>query len=490
MSEHFSVYRAEVNSFYSLPHGVPRNSVCSGTACFVASDPEYWNSTVLTHENVVKCLGKCYISPSSTSSDNHIPLGIRADKSVLLENLINGPMRTIDKYLSSGGTEALRLALSSNREDVLRSIDLSGLRGRGGAGFPTGKKWKSVAEQETSQKYVVMNGDEGDPGSYIDRMLLESNPYLIIEAMTVAGYAVGSNTGYAYIRGEYPGAISRFMEALREMTDSGYTGNNILGGKFSFNIKVIPGKGSYVCGEETALMRSIEGLRPEASIRPPYPTEKGLFGKPTLVNNVETLANVPWILQNGPEIYSSLGYKRSRGTKLISLNSLFRKPGVYEVEFGTTLEEIVNNIGGGLKRGKIKGMMLGGPLSGIVHPDQFNLRLDYEELRSNGTSLGHGGIIAFDESMQMMRLIQHVTSFAADESCGKCTPCRLGSRRLSVMFSNAVAGKHLTNTDRTAYLNIISSLNQGSLCGLGVGLAELLLSIERNYSQEMRLCFT
>ncbi|MEM0157557.1 MAG: NADH-ubiquinone oxidoreductase-F iron-sulfur binding region domain-containing protein [Thermoplasmataceae archaeon] len=477
----------EMKSFYTLNNGLPEKTRCSGTACFVAG-----NSMGISLQDQgrghrrIYCLGKCFTAPAS-SEDNNIPrIANFSRKSVLVEPLMGHIYESLDRYMQETGMSALKAALSMSRDSVISEVEKSGLRGRGGAGFPTGLKWRSVANEKAKAKYVVMNGDEGDPGSYIDRFLMEYNPYALIESMIICGYAVGASTGYAYIRAEYPEAIKKFLNAAREMESAGFLGREIMGSGFQFNLSVVQGKGSYICGEETALMRSIEGMRPEVSIRPPYPTEKGLFGNPTVINNVETLANIPWIIRNGHEAYGELGYGKSRGTKLLSLNSLFVNPGIYEVEFGTPLDTIFYDIGGGMKNGSIKGVMLGGPLSGIMVPDEFRTKLDYEEIRKAGASLGHGGIIAFNESTGICDLIEHVATFAADESCGKCTPCRLGTAELSRMFRRE-SGE---SPDYIRFERDIESLAAGSLCGLGTGMAEFARSARMKFSEEVKSCFT
>lgn len=478
----------DVDSFYSLINGLPEHGTCSGTACFVASDV-LMNGTAGRSERKIYCLGKCYAAPAAVLKEGKFIMGVHASESVILSGIMSGPVDSLETYLERGGFSGFRRAVELGPRGIIEAVEKSGLRGRGGAGFPTGRKWRSVYQQVSGEKYVVMNGDEGDPGSYIDRVLMEYNPYLLIEAMEIAGYAVGSNSGFAYIRIEYPHSIERFSRAIKDMEMAGLLGENVDGSGFRFNITLKRGMGSYVCGEETALMRSIEGRRPEVSVRPPYPTERGLYGKPTLINNVETFASIPWIMTNGPQKYQTMGYGTSRGTKLISLNSLFRKPGIYEVEFGTKISEIVENLGGGLKEGSIKGILLGGPLSGILTPDRFDLPLDYESLRKNGTSLGHGGFIAFSDRLPITALMEHVARFASDESCGKCTPCRSGSRYLHNVFHDLNSG-HIHGTEDLNFVRqTVRTLESTSLCGLGTGLAEFTASALKNYSEEVEKWF-
>ena len=484
MTANSSLVSGEIDSFYSLVQGLPEDGFCSGTTCFIASGGQS-RGAANRGSRKIYCLGKCYAAPADVIHEGEFRIGIHASESVVISKIQGGPVKNLEAYLESGGFNGFRSAVKLGRKKIVDYLEESGLRGRGGAGFPTGRKWRSVQQQNSSEKYVVMNGDEGDPGSYIDRVLMEYNPYLLIEAMEIAGYAVGSGAGFAYIRTEYPHSIERFARAIEEMKAANLLGENVEESKFSFNITLKRGLGSYVCGEETALMRSIEGKRPEVSVRPPYPTERGLFGKPTLINNVETFASVPWIMQNGPQRYASMGYGKSRGTKLISLNSVFRTPGLYEVEFGTPIRYIVENLGGGLKKGSVKGLMLGGPLSGILTPEKLDIPLDYESLRQNGTSLGHGGIIAFGDDVGIPELMEHVASFASDESCGKCTPCRSGSRYLRNFFHDMNTGQSPKPESPDFFRRTVKSLRDASLCGLGTGLAEFADSAIKGYPEEV-----
>lgn len=286
---------------------------------------------------------------------------------------------------------------------------------------------------------------------------------------------------------EYPESITTITRAIEDLRKMNLMGKNILKSNFTFEIEVVTGKGSYVCGEETAMLKSIEGNRPEVSLRPPYPTEKGLYGRPTVVNNVETLANIPWIILHGSDKFAEIGFSKSKGTKVVSLNSLFVNPGIFEVDMGVTLEEIINGIGGGLRTGSINGVIVGGPLAGIVPPGKFGTRLGYEEMRAIGPELGHGGIIAFDENISIKDLIENISSFVASESCGKCTPCRLGSREVQRMFSTSGKTKEVYSLEDFSL--IVSTLKETSLCGLGSGLGEFLESTIANYSEVVNSCF-
>ncbi|MEM0155308.1 MAG: NADH-ubiquinone oxidoreductase-F iron-sulfur binding region domain-containing protein [Thermoplasmataceae archaeon] len=477
----------QIESFYSFPTESEGTEYCSGTACFVARlNDESTFEAAMRQPTRTYCLGKCYESPASSEKDTVPKVEIKSRTAIVLDNVVKGPMTTVNEYVKSGGFMALRKALKMTPGAIVNEIDRSSLRGRGGAGFPTGKKWASVLAQPSMEKYVVVNADEGDSGAYIDRMIMEYDPFKLIESTIIAGYATGAEVGYIYIRREYPRALEVVTKAVEDSRSVGFVGPGILGSRFNFEIKVVPGMGSYVCGEETALLRSIEGKRPEVSVRPPYPTERGLFGKPTLVNNVETLANIPWIINNGADRFSELGFSRSRGTKAISLNSLFRNPGLYEVELGTTLDEVVNVIGGGLKSGTLKGVIVGGPIAGIIPPSKLGTKIGYEEMRSIGGELGHGGIVAFDHRTSIRELIAHVASFVAYESCGKCTPCRLGSKAVEEIFTERLKGKSWAEKE---YDILSDTLLNTSLCGLGSGLGEFLKSATANYHEEVSACF-
>jgi formate dehydrogenase iron-sulfur subunit len=373
--------------------------------------------------------------------------------------------------------------------ELVGAIEMSGLRGRGGAGFPTGRKWRAVAEQGAPDKYVIANADEGDPGAYIDRFLIEDDPHRLIEAMAIAAYAVGARNGHIYLRKEYPQARAVLEQALGDARREGFLGHQILRRSFSFDIQLVVGQGSYVCGEETALLNSIEGHRPEVRLRPPYPFEAGLFGKPTLINNVETLANIPWIVRHGGEAFQRLGFSSSRGTKVLSLNSLFCSPGLYEVDFGMSLRKIVEELGEGLQSGRLKALMIGGPLAGLLPPELLDTPLGFEELAHVGASVGHGGVIAFDEHTPIADLVHHVFDFAAYESCGKCTPCRLGSRRIEQLFKQIGRDGHAPAGAKKECADIISALSATSLCGLGTGLADFARSVLNHYGEELEPCF-
>ena len=480
-----------IDSFYHLARVGEGEQLCRGTACFVARhlNPDHW-SAVVSQEQRVYCLGNCFAAPASSRDVGRPRMRILSREPVVLGPIVDGPISSLAESTARGGYRALDQALGRPRAELVNAIELSGLRGRGGAGFPTGKKWRAVAEQKGSEKFVVANADEGDPGAYIDRFLLEDDPHRLIEAMAIAGYAVGAAKGYIYLRKEYPCARTALEQALVEVRRDGFLGAQIVHRDFSFDVELVIGQGSYVCGEETALLNSIEGHRPEVRLRPPYPSESGLFGKPTLINNVETLASIPWIVRNGGEAFRRLGFSNSRGTKVLSLNSLFRAPGLYEVEFGATIRDIVEDLGGGLKTGTLKGVIVGGPLAGIIPPQLIDTPLGFEELARIGASVGHGGVIAFDEHTSIAELVHHVFDFGAYESCGKCTPCRLGSRRIERMFQQVVETGRVPAREKKECTEVLSALEMTSLCGLGTGLAEFAQSALRHYAEELETCFS
>ncbi|MGB2712698.1 MAG: NADH-ubiquinone oxidoreductase-F iron-sulfur binding region domain-containing protein [Vicinamibacterales bacterium] len=481
---------ADLDSFYHLKDADLGDRACRGLACFVArdNDPARWERAC-EHPRRVYCLGKCYRSPAA-GCDPERPLAVvHAREAIVLRDIVERRESTLEAFRSRGGYHALEAALRKPPEEIVRAIEASELRGRGGAGYPTGRKWRAVLRQRSDEKYVVANADEGDPGAYIDRLILEDSPHVVIEALAIAGYAVGARRGYIYLRTEYPDARTRLTTAIAQARDAGLLGAPLFGSSFAFDLHLDIGGGSYLCGEETALLNAIEGRRPEVRARPPYPSESGLFGKPTLVNNVETLASVPWIVEHGGEAYHSLGFSTSRGTKVLSLNSLFRRPGLYEVEFGLPIRQIVDELGGGLRSGTLKGVIIGGPLAGVIPPALLDTPLGFEELHAIGASVGHGGVVAFDERTSIPELVQHVFDFGAYESCGKCTPCRLGTRRVEGIFRQILTGSGATMPDRDTWHELIHTLAMTSLCGHGTGLAEFAESIVRHYRPELESCF-
>lgn len=474
-------------SYYHLSQVPLAGHACQGLACFAArkEDPKRWEQA---HARMpaLYCLGRCYQAPASFGDDARPHVDAIARQTVLLGNLRKGSVRCLESYLANGGGTALRQALDMSPAALIASISESGLRGRGGAGFPSGKKWAAVAAANGPRKYVVANADEGDPGAFSDRMLMEDDPFLLIEAMLIAALAVGAEHGYIYLRKEYPGAQASLSSALRQAREAGWLGLQVMESAHRFELELIIGQGSYVCGEETALLNSIEGVRPEVRVRPPQIAEQGLFNLPTLVNNVETLCAVPWIVAHGAQAYARLGTPASRGTKLVSLNSLFRHPGLYEVEFGMPLRHIVDQAGGGLKHGRLLGLMVGGPLAGLVPPALLDTPFCYEELQRIGCAVGHGGMIAFADDTSIAEIMAEVFRFGALESCGKCTPCHLGSPELARMWQAVLADKRII---RPRWNALVEALAATSLCGHGRGLAEFARAIERHYPEELEKCF-
>lgn len=481
-------------SFYRPPPCGTTGKACGGTACFVARDrePQRWQRALST-EPRIHCLGRCFAAPAETAPDDtgDAPaIQIHAPRPVVLGRLASGGARELATYQRQGGYLALEKALRGKREDVLREIEASGLRGRGGAAFSTGRKWRSVAAQSSAVKHIIANADEGDPGAYIDRYLMEGDPHSLIEGMLLAGYAVGASQGWIYLRSEYPKAARVLHEALREARAAGILGAQVLGHRhFAFEIQLHLGHGSYVCGEETALVHSIEGRRAEVRARPPLPSEHGLFGQPTLVNNVETLVTVPEIVAHGGAAYHLLGFSRSRGTKVVSLNSLFTRPGLYEVEFGIPVRSIVEDLGGGLRDGDLKGVLIGGPLAGIIPPPLLDTPFGFEELDAIGAAVGHGGVIAFDQRTSIAALVHHVFAFGAYESCGKCTPCRCGCPRIEQMFRRILDAGRASREQSTEWRDLVEALKWTSLCGHGTGLGAFASSVIRYYGKELESCF-
>lgn len=474
-------------SFYHLTDISLEGCACQGLACFAAraDNPQRWQQARATAP-AIYCLGHCYQGPAAFGDDADVISAVHARETVLLGNIVQGGARDIATYRERGGGAAMRLALASYPGKVIAEIEASGLRGRGGAGFPASKKWRAVATASAPRKYLVVNADEGDPGSFSDRLLMEHDPFRLIEACVIAAHATGASQGIIYLRKEYPAAHAVLETALAQARECGWLGCGILGSTLDFDLSVHIGQGSYVCGEETALLNSLEGRRPEVRLRPPQITEHGLHGKPTLVNNVETLCSVPWIIENGGTRYAAMGTGNSRGTKLLSLNSLFNRPGLYEVEFGISLREIVEELGGGLRRGQLKGVMIGGPLAGVIPPALLDTPLGYEELQDIGAAVGHGGVIAFADDTTIAEIIAEVFRFGSQESCGKCTPCHLGSPELAHSFSAVLAGQKMPASRWRA---LIDALEATSLCGHGRGLAEFARAIERHYPEELAQCF-
>ncbi|WP_313130206.1 NADH-quinone oxidoreductase subunit NuoF [Anaerocolumna sp.] len=391
----------------------------------------------------------------------------------------------IEEYIGTGGYEALGKVLTEYTPDqVIQSLLDSGLRGRGGGGFPTGLKWKLAKGNDADQKYVCCNADEGDPGAFMDRSVLEGDPHVVLEAMAIAGYAIGASQGYIYVRAEYPIAVERLKIAINQAREYGLLGNDIFGSGFNFDIGLRLGAGAFVCGEETALMTSIEGNRGEPRPRPPFPAQKGLFGKPTILNNVETYANIPPIILHGPEWFSSMGTEKSKGTKVFALGGKIKNTGLVEIPMGTTLREVIEDIGGGIPNGKkFKAAQTGGPSGGCIPTEHFDIPIDYDNLISIGSMMGSGGLIVMDEDNCMVDIAKFFLEFTVDESCGKCTPCRIGTKRLYEILDKITKGQG-TLEDLDKLEELCYHIKENSLCGLGQTAPNPVLSTLRYFRDE------
>ena len=406
-------------------------------------------------------------------------------KRVALKNCGVIDPENIDEYLAMDGYMALHKVLTEmTPDDVIQVMIDSGLRGRGGAGFPTGLKWKFAKGYDAPQKYVCCNADEGDPGAFMDRSVLEGDPHVVLEAMAIAGYAIGSSQGYIYVRAEYPIAVKRLQIALQQAREYGLFGENIYGTGFNFDIDIRLGAGAFVCGEETALMTSIEGNRGEPRPRPPFPAEKGLFQSPSILNNVETWANIPQIILNGPEWFASTGTEKSKGTKVFALGGKIRHTGLVEIPMGTPLRTVIEDIGGGIPNGKkFKAAQTGGPSGGCIPASHIDVQMDYEHLAEIGSIMGSGGLIVMDEDNCMVDIAKFFLKFTVDESCGKCTPCRIGTKRMLEILEKITAGNGtLEDIDRLEEL--AAYIKQNALCGLGQTAPNPVLSTVRFFREE------
>lgn len=409
----------------------------------------------------------------------------KKQKRVALRNCGVIDPENINEYIAFDGYKALAKALTEmSRDDVIDVILKSGLRGRGGAGFPTGLKWKFAKAPESDVKYVCCNADEGDPGAFMDRSVLEGDPHSVLEAMAIAGYAIGSEQGYIYVRAEYPIAVKRLRIAIDQAREAGLLGKDIFGTGFNFDIDLRLGSGAFVCGEETALMTSIEGYRGEPRPRPPFPAIKGLFGKPTILNNVETLANVCQIILNGPEWFASMGTEKSKGTKVFALGGKINNTGLVEIPMGTTLREIIYDIGGGIPNGKkFKAAQTGGPSGGCIPAEHLDIPIDYDNLIAIGSMMGSGGMIVMDEDNCMVNIAKFFLEFTVDESCGKCPPCRIGTRRMLEILDRITHGKG-EDGDIERLEKLAKNIKASALCGLGQTAPNPVLSTLRYFRDE------
>ncbi len=413
---------------------------------------------------------KKFMSSEIEAKDEELSAPTAKEVRVVLRNCGKIDPENIDDYLAEDGYQALGKVLTSmTPEEVINEVLASGLRGRGGAGFPTGKKWQFARATQDWPKYLLCNADEGDPGAFMNRRVLESDPHSVVEGMIIAAYAIGANQGYIYCRAEYPVAVSTLRIAIQQARNLGLLGQNILGTDFSFDLEVRMGAGAFVCGEETALMSSIEGKRGEPRPRPPFPAVKGLFMKPSNVNNVETFANVPQIILRGPSWYASMGTEKSKGTKTFALAGDVKHTGLIEVPFGITLREIVYDVGGGIKDGKkFKAIQTGGPMGGCLTEAHLDLPMDYESLGAAGSIMGSGGLVVMDEDTCMVDIARFFMDFTQDESCGKCVPCRVGTRRMLEILNRICAGQGRPG-DIELLEELCSEIKLTSLCGLGQG---------------------
>ncbi len=390
----------------------------------------------------------------------------------------------INEAMGYGAFQGIKRALSMTQKEVIDEVLASGLRGRGGAGFPTGRKWSFAYANEADQKYVVCNGDEGDPGAFMDRSILEGNPFAVIEGMMIAGYAIGASEGYFYVRAEYPIAVHRLQVAIREMREAGLLGKNILGSEFSFDAHIRLGAGAFVCGEETALLHSIEGQRGMPRPRPPFPAVKGLWDKPTVVNNVETLACVPTVLREGAASFASVGTEKSKGTKVFALGGKVNNVGLVEVPMGTTLRELIYDIGGGIPGGKkFKAIQTGGPSGGCLTEEFLDEPIDFDNLVAKGSMMGSGGAIVMDEDNCMVNIAKFYMEFICDESCGKCSPCRIGTKRMLEILTKITEGKG-TMEDLDELEQLSNAVKNNSLCALGQTSANPIVSTLTHFKDE------
>ena len=393
---------------------------------------------------------------------------------------------SIDEYIGSGGYQALGKVLTTMTPDEVNQTILdSGLRGRGGAGFPTGRKWMFASHNRGKvKKYVCCNADEGDPGAFMDRSVLEGDPHVVLEGMAIAGFAIGSDQGYIYVRAEYPLAVKRLQIAIDQAHEYGLLGENIFGSGFNFDIELRLGAGAFVCGEETALLHSIEGHRGEPRPRPPFPANEGLFGKPTILNNVETWANVPRIIVNGPEWFSAMGTEKSKGTKVFALGGKINNTGLVEVPMGTTLREIIYDIGGGIPNGKkFKAAQTGGPSGGCISEENLDVPIDYDNLTAIGSMMGSGGLIVMDEDNCMVDIAKFFLEFTVDESCGKCSPCRIGTKRM-LEYLNKITSGNATMEDLDKLEELCYVVKNNSLCALGQSAPNPVLSTMKYFRDE------
>jgi len=498
-----TVYGAE--SFYEFlrpAHRKKKAFVCNGSACMCAGTQDKLKQTLKSKlgddkVGVMFCLGHCYENNAfHYNGDNYAGKDIEK-----IDQILKGEKIKQDKFFSKSYAstsflmddklssinqvkDQLTKFLKKDKKEIIKSILDSNLTGRGGAGFPTGMKWDFCSREKVKKKYVICNADEGDSGAFSDRYLLEDQPLKVLFAMIICGYVIGSDEGVLYIRGEYPKSIEAINGCINELKKTGLLGENILGTGFSFDIYICIGQGAYICGEETALIASIEGRRAEVDVRPPFPVTEGLYKKPTVVNNVETLAAVTGILINGADKFAAIGNKKSAGTKLVCLDSFFKNPGVYEIDMGTPMKKIFNEIGGGYKE-PVKAFQIGGPLGGVVPLSEIdNLNLDFQEFSAKGFMLGHASVVSIPKNFPMVEYIHHLFEFSAEESCGKCFPGRLGSYRGKEMFDQVM--KKTAKIPMQLLNDLLKTMQKGCLCALCGAIPTPIMNILKYFSDEMK----
>ncbi len=510
LSDRSLVGRASIfgtSSFYDFLRNDHRDKkvfICDGTACLTSGKQEGLRNSLRDsfredEIGTVTCLGHCHTNNAFMYNNSTYSM---ADLSSLSDVLNSGYKVKSDFYT---GTNAERPALmlkindldgyygitrkyASNIPGALKEIEVSGLRGRGGAGYPFHLKLKTARNTPSSQKYVVCNADEGDPGAFSDKWLLEERPHLVLSGMRMTGMITGADTGIIYIRGEYPEAVRAVRDAVRLLEKENLSVKDTGSAEINFKFHVVEGAGAYICGEETSLLNSLEGLRPEVRTRPPFPAEYGLFGMPTVLSNVETYANICYILREGGQVYSSLGTGKSPGTKLVSLDGAFHRPGLYEVRMGTPLQTVFTEMGGGTKY-PVKAFQIGGPLGGIIPADKVNdLNLDFESFSEAGFLLGHAGVVSIPADFELIKFLLHLFEFASRESCGKCIPCRIGTDRGHELLDSAAYRK--VKIDEELFFDLLETLQSGSLCALGGGLPLPVRNVMQYFKSELDEYFT
>lgn len=495
-----AVYRHAVDSFFARARGSSAGApgVCRGLSCELNGAAPL-AQRVGEGGQTVYCLGYCDRSPALQLADGTVAWGaataawpgpavaqdvgveirVASRRAVVTERVALGCHSSFAKARQAGVYRALQSALEAAPQAILECVEASGEQGRGGAGYPTGRKWRACAAAP-GPRHVIANGDEGDPGSFIDRVLLEDDPHAVLEGLLLCAYAVGAKDGVIYIRAEYPQAQVRMQQAIVEAREAGILGASVMGSDFSFDARVVAGRGSYVCGEETALLNAIEGRRGEVRVRPPYPAQVGLYGRPTVVNNIETLVNIPWLVREGASAYRRLGTGDSPGTKSFCLNRGFARPGIVEAEFGISLRALVEGYGGGARDpAGLAAVAVGGPMGSILTPEQWDLPLEYGVLRQRGVRLGHGGIVAIPRTADLRHVLLNWAEFMAAESCGKCVPCGIGSKQALDLVRRILAGADADGAGMARLEPLLRSIERASLCGFGQGIAEPIITVAR-----------